>query len=299
MVEEKEFAILNDVVVKKIFTNERVGKRLATKVINRTLGLNMDEDILEQNLEYSHPQIAPNINVVNNETDILLEHNDFIANIEINLVDNKRNDIKNKTYLCCLWLKQVPTSKEYNNLKKNIQINIDYFDYFNKDLFHYESVLTEKHTGIIETEDIAIHHLNLVKLEKEDYNKFITDKESLEKLLYFFVCKDKSILDEIYKGDKFMETLRDETDQIQAVLDSFLFYNKEELDRLGREDMMREGYEKGVEKGLEQGIKQGIEQGIEYNVPIGVDTLRRREPINCTQVEGIKSLKVDTNLWVL
>ena len=53
-----------------------------------------------------------------------------------------------------------------------------------------------------------------------------------------------------------METLRDETDQIQAVLDSFLFYNKEELDRLGREDMMREGYEKGVEQGLEQGVEQ-------------------------------------------
>ena len=53
----------------------------------------------------------------------------------------------------------------------------------------------------------------------------------------------------------------------------------------------------------EEGLKQGIEQGNMskelYNVPIGVDTLRRREPINCTQVEGIKSLKVDTNLWVL
>ncbi|MBR1386041.1 MAG: hypothetical protein IJ568_04355 [Bacilli bacterium] len=67
------------------------------------------------------------------------------------------------------------------------------------------------------------------------------------------------------------------------------------------------GFAMGVEHGIEQGIEQGIEHEkitiaknmLKYNVPIGVDTLRRREPINCTQVEGIKSLKVDTNLWVL
>ena len=38
---------------------------------------------------------------------------------------------------------------------------------------------------------------------------------------------------------------------------------------------------------------------IKYNVPIEVDTLEEGIPINWTQLEGIKSLKVDTNLWVL
>ena len=39
--------------------------------------------------------------------------------------------------------------------------------------------------------------------------------------------------------------------------------------------------------------------GLKYNVPIEVDTQEEGIPINWTQLEGIKSLKVDTNLWVL
>ena len=60
-----------------------------------------------------------------------------------------------------------------------------------------------------------------------------------------------------------------------------------------------EGHEEGYNSGISDGEKQKSIEIAKYNVPIGVDTLKRREPINCTQVEGIKSLKVDTNLWVL
>ena len=35
-----------------------------------------------------------------------------------------------------------------------------------------------------------------------------------------------------------------------------------------------------------------------YNVPINVDTIRRRYPIKWTYQEGIKSLIVDTKIWV-
>ena len=38
---------------------------------------------------------------------------------------------------------------------------------------------------------------------------------------------------------------------------------------------------------------------MDYNVPIGVDTLEEGIPKNWTVQEGIKSLKMDTKLWVL
>ena len=190
----------------------------------------------------------------------------------------------------------MPSSKEYENFKKNIQIDIDYFDYFGADLFHYESVLTEKHTGIVESEDIAIHHLNLVKLEKEDYNNIITDEESLEKLLYFFVCKDESILDEIYEGDKFMAMLREEAEQIQTTLDSFLYYNKKELDRLGKEDNIREGFEQGMQKGIKEGIKEGIGQGVEQvakNMIKKDMTIELISELTGLSLEDIDKLKIE------
>ena len=52
------------------------------------------------------------------------------------------------------------------------------------------------------------------------------------------------------------------------------------------------------EKGLVQGKEQGLSQGIAYNVPISVDTIRRRYPIKWTYQEGIENLIVDTKIWV-
>ena len=95
--------------------------------------------------------------------------------------------------------------------------------------------------------------------------------------------------------ESLLKTIQDVNDD-ETVIEEWIL---EENARLKYEGQMSYAREEGIQEGLQKGIEQGIEQGIEYNVPIGVDTLRRREPINCTQVEGIKSLKVDTNLWVL
>ena len=38
------------------------------------------------------------------------------------------------------------------------------------------------------------------------------------------------------------------------------------------------GIEKGRQEGRKEGLEQGLERGLEYNVPIDVDTLRRRVP---------------------
>ena len=51
-------------------------------------------------------------------------------------------------------------------------------------------------------------------------------------------------------------------------------------------------------KGIKEGIKEGFSQGISYNVPISVDTIRRRYPIKLTYQEGVKTLIVDTKIWV-
>ena len=51
-----------------------------------------------------------------------------------------------------------------------------------------------------------------------------------------------------------------------------------------------------------QGIAGGVEEGESvfeaYNVPIRVDTIRRRYPIKWTCQEGIGTLIVNTKIWV-
>lgn len=60
----------------------------------------------------------------------------------------------------------------------------------------------------------------------------------------------------------------------------------------------QEGQTQGYNEGINTGINIGIDKGKKYNVPISVDTIRRRYPIKWTYKEGIESLIVDTKIWV-
>ena len=263
--------MLNDEVAKKLFTNEVIGKRLAARLICKTLDLEIDADELAKNLEYKHPNTSPVANVVDSVSDVSLESNDFVCDIEINLSNGLRNDRKNKSYICGLYLRQLPSSKEYNRLKKIVQINLDYFDYFHANLFHYVSYFTEVHTGMLETKDVEIHHINLAKLNNVDYNDIVSDKEALETLLYFFVCEDKTVLEKVYKGDDFMHLTKEEADKIIEGIDRLLYYDQEELNRLDREDAIKEGLEEGRAEGRQKGLEEGRQKGLEEGRQKGLE----------------------------
>ena len=76
--------------------------------------------------------------------------------------------------------------------------------------------------------------------------------------------------------------------------DFLMYYDLEEKHKHEKQS----SYELGIERGIEQGIEQGITKGSKYNVPISVDTIRRRYPIKWTYQEGVESLIVDTKIWV-
>ncbi len=82
----------------------------------------------------------------------------------------------------------------------------------------------------------------------------------------------------------------------------------EELKRLGIDDKYNAYYDAEIVhkkemnsaryEGRLEGKQEGVQVGSRYNVPINVDTIRRRYPIKWTYQEGIKSLIVDTKIWV-
>ena len=79
-------------------------------------------------------------------------------------------------------------------------------------------------------------------------------------------------------------------------------WEKEKLDALVLENAKEYGLKYGRMEGHKQGRKEGriegLKEGRKYNVPINVDTIRRRYPIKWTYQEGTKSLIVDTKIWV-
>ena len=97
--------------------------------------------------------------------------------------------------------------------------------------------------------------------------------------------------------------VKKEAERIMENFDALLYYDPYEL---GKEV----GMDKGIDIGRDEGISIGRDEGISigrnegkteaayYNVPISVDTIRRRYPIKWTYQEGVESLIVDTKIWV-
>ena len=80
--------------------------------------------------------------------------------------------------------------------------------------------------------------------------------------------------------------------------DSYVIRCKEKYD----EDGLSESWKAVIlisDEGKVIGMTEGDTKQLIYNVPIGVDTLEEGIPKNWTVQEGIKSLKMDTKLWVL
>lgn len=122
MLIEDNIVLLKDVVAKKIFTRNEYGKRYAARIISEVLGM----EVRIEDIETIHPEIGVNKNVVNSESDIVYESKErSYINIEINYSQGKTTKVKNRAYLCQLYLRDVKGSNNYQDVRKIIQINID------------------------------------------------------------------------------------------------------------------------------------------------------------------------------
>ena len=273
--------IMKDTIIKKIFTSKTVGKKLAASIIGSIL--NIDPKDVLNNLEFFHPEISDNSKIVNSTVDVMLENTTTIINIEFNVTNGEKTNVKNITYIMQLYLKQLKTYVDYEKIKPIIQINIDDYDYFKAGKFIYESMLLETTLHLRENENIAVYHINLQYLDKLDYNK---DKEKFDDLaykLYFIICDDQRLLNKIYKGDELMNEVVKETKQISDGIDwSLLYYNpqdiwdgnvKEAAEKLAKEELapkiakdMAQDMAKDMAKDMAQDIAQDIAQDMAHDM---------------------------------
>ena len=260
----KSNIIMHDKIVKKLFTSthDDIGKRLCARIIAALL--DEDETDIYNNIEFIHPNIQANINYPNNEADTVLTDNGTIWNFEYNLNYSDRLHIKNTIYLTQLFLRQLPTMKEIDNIKKVIRVDFDNYDFFGENEFLYHCQMMDTKYHKIENNYISTYHFNLHKLNNMSYNEAKESTSLLEKYLYFLVNDNKD-LDTFYKGDELMEKIMKEVDYLSREKDAILFYDSDELYRLARLDAIKEGKEEGIKEGLEEGRQEGIKEGKREN----------------------------------
>lgn len=111
---------IRDDVVKRLFTSSSEGLEYLTLIISAAL--KMPLELISVKLELKHPDIGVNENVVNSETDIILENDEIFVNVEINANNSPSLQRKNFSYICHLILRQTPKSKDFKTkLKKYIK----------------------------------------------------------------------------------------------------------------------------------------------------------------------------------
>ena len=288
----KHIKMMEETVAKKVFKSKRIGRELTARIVSELLKANYDE--VYQNIVPTFEEIGFSSSVINSTTDVTMETNMIYVNIEINRFNGPNKHVQMESYVYQLYLGQLKTYKDYGKIKNVIQIMIEDYDYFERDKFVYDVVYMEKELHVVEDEAIEKYHINLEYLEKQNYQEVIQSKNKLMKLLYFLICDDDKILNEMYGGDDFMKDVVNESKEIAGLMEVPLFpYTDEEVFELDKKYYIDEGIKEGIEKGFGQGLEQGILKNRQemiinmHNHNIPLDTIAKCANLEVSEVEKI------------
>ena len=251
--------MMNEMIVKKLFKNSRIGKELTSRIIGELLGINYME--IYNNIIPAFEEIGFNSNIINSTTDLMTETDKIYVNVEINRFNGPNKDNEMQSYVYQVYLKQIRTYKDYKHIKNVIQIMIEDYDYFNKNQLVYDVVYMEKNLHIIEDETIQKFRINLSYIEQMNYKNIINSKNELIKLLYFLICEDDMKLNEMYGGDEFMCDVVKETKDIASFLNTPIFpYTDEEVLEMDKKYF--------IEQGIQQNKQEMILNMHKLNLPL-------------------------------
>lgn len=181
---KREFVLLTDKFAKILF-NTKVGQKYLTKLIS--LIIDTPVELLGQSFIPLNPHISVHPDVVSSEADLVYENGDIFVNLEINFHDSLKLNNKNQVYLHQLILRQMSSDKDYTNIKKVFQINLNGYDEFKRNEFIYRSKVIEEKYNIERYDNLEIIDINLYKLYEMDYNLVMEGTDELKKMLYLFV----------------------------------------------------------------------------------------------------------------
>ena len=284
LVKKEERGFLRDRDIKRILSsNPEVSKNYFASIIAELL--KVDEKEVNKNLKYIPQDVSFNKDLVKSEVDFVLENDLRIFNFEFNNHKTKENMNKNNAYVFELNLRQIPNSDAYKVLKPITQVCINSYDLYHKGEFIYHSlVMEEKYLLPREYTGIDFYDINLLYLYEMSYNK-IKEGTNLERMLFFLICKNKSLLQDLYEGNRTMTELEKQRQLVMENIDSLLYYDRDEIlpeeVRVAKKEAHESGLKEGIKKGLKQGLKQGIEQGIEQG---------KKEGYKESQIEFAKNM---------
>ena len=234
---------------------------------------NLDLNFVRNNLEFISPKINANSLTKFSDVDAIYKNDNIYINIEVNTTKSDITDKKNMRYICNIVLKQVPPGKK-DKYKKLYQINLDDYDYFGKNKFIYQSSIMEESLYIKRNDLFTIIDINLEYLRRLSYTDIKKEEtNSLEQLLYIFICSDKEKREELYSKNELMDKVNEKLESLTNEYGT-IYYDKEEYHK---ELVYELGTKDGIKKEKMEIAKKMLKENMDIKLIIKVTGLTKEE----------------------
>ena len=144
--ENKEYKLMNDVVVRSLFKNSKVSRELTARIVSLVLKIDYNE--VYNNIIFINEDMIFSTKSIDGRTDLMLETNKYYVNIEFNYTKGSTRQKQMNSYVFEIFFKEAIKTEKYKDMKNIIQIMIENYDYFKSGKFIYEVGFMEKELGI-------------------------------------------------------------------------------------------------------------------------------------------------------
>ena len=206
---------------------------------------NLDYDKLLNATYVSKELSVTNKNNKVYNTDIVVEIENNVLNIEMNNSYYKGLFYKNNSYLNKIRSEAYESGDDYLDIEAVIQINIDNFTHYKGNKLIYKFEMREQETGELECEKLESYHIDLEYLKNNCYNKI--DDNELEQLLQLFIIEDENKLDKL-RRNKDMEKAINELEKISSDERIIGLYDAEKVARKTLNTQLKSAKLDGIEE---------------------------------------------------
>ena len=177
-------------------------------------------------------------------TDIVIEVDKHVLNIEMNNTYYKGLFLKNNTYLNKIRSEAYESGDDYLDVEGVIQINIDNFTHYKRNKLIYKFEMREESTGELECEKLESYHIDLEYLKNNCYNE---EGNSLETLLQLFIVEDEELLDKLRRKED-MEKAVNELERLSSDKRIIGLYDAEKVARKTLNTQLKSAKLDGIEE---------------------------------------------------
>lgn len=202
-----------DPVFKSLLTNENNRGYLEDLISYIT---KIPKEIISKNMVVVNNQLP--IEKYNNKqmnTDILVEIEKNVINLEMNAQKEMGIFEKNAAYYQKLMVEQYKRSVDYRNIKRVIQINFNDFKYFSDEDIIIKFQMTSENGLYIDPIYGEVYHVNLAILKKFWYNE--GKKQSLNDFdlkLLMLCASERETLDELAERDESLMNVKKNIEEL-------------------------------------------------------------------------------------